>query len=128
LLACISSNHETSKMIIRKTGRLASYYNSKWFVLYVQTQSENANKIKLSVQRHLINNFKMATEMGAEVIQVKSNNIPATIVNVAEEKRITTICIGLPRIRVWKILTKTVSFNRLVKKLSGSDIDLVILS
>ena len=94
----------------------------------MQTQSENANKIKLSVQRHLINNFKMATEMGAEVIQVKSNNIPATIVNVAEEKRITTICIGLPRIRVWKILTKTVSFNRLVKKLSGSDIDLVILS
>ena len=115
-------------MIIRKTARLASYYNSKWFVLYVQTQSENANRIKLSVQRHLINNFKMATEMGAEVIQVKSDNVPASIVNVAEEKKITTICMGLPKIRVWRILTKTSSFNRLFKKLSGSDIDLVLLS
>jgi two-component system sensor histidine kinase KdpD len=66
--------------------------------------------------------------MGAEVIQVKSNNIPASIVNVAEEKKITTICMGLPRIRLWKILLKTTSFNRLVKKLSGSDIDLVLLS
>lgn len=127
-LACISSNPETAKMIIRKTARLASYYNSKWFVLYVQTDAENANRIKLSVQRHLINNFKMATEMGAEVIQEKSNNIPASIMKAAEEKQITTICIGLPKIRLWRVLTKTSSFSRLVKKLSGSDIDLVILS
>lgn len=128
LLACISSNQENAKMIIRKTARLASYYNSKWYVLYVQTKAEDANRIKLSVQRHLINNFKMATEMGAEVIQVKSNNVPASIVRVAEEKQITTICIGLPKVRIWQVLTLTSSFTRLVKKLSGSDIDLVILS
>lgn len=127
-LASISSNAENARMIIRKTARLASYYNSKWYVLYVQTDSENANRIKLSVQRHLINNFKMAMEMGAEVVQVKSNNIPASIVRVAEEKNITTICIGFPKIRLWRILTKTSSFNKLVKKLSGSDIDLVILA
>jgi two-component system sensor histidine kinase KdpD len=127
-LACISSNPENAKMIIRKTARLARYYNSKWYVLYVQTDGENASRIKLSVQRHLINNFKMAAEMGSEVIQVKSNNIPSSIVHVAEEKQITTICIGLPRIRLWQILTKTSSFNKLVRKLSGSDIDLVMLS
>jgi two-component system, OmpR family, sensor histidine kinase KdpD len=127
-LACISSNPETAKMIIRKTARLASYYNSKWYVLYVQTHAEDANRIKLSVQRHLINNFKMATEMGAEVVQVKSDNVPASIVTVAGEKQITTICIGLPRIRLWRMVMKTGSFNRLLRKLSESDIDLVILS
>lgn len=127
-LACISSNPDKAKMIIRKTARLASYYNSKWYVLYVQTKSESASRIQLSVQRHLINNFKMATEMGAEVVQVKRDNIPASIIKVAEEKQITTICIGLPRLRLWRILTRTSSFNRLVKKLSGSDIDLVVLS
>jgi two-component system sensor histidine kinase KdpD len=127
-LACISSNSDNAKMIIRKTARLASYYNSKWYVLYVQTPGEDANRIKLSVQRHLINNFKMATEMDAEVIQVKSDNIPDSIVRIAEEKQITTICMGLPKIRFWKIITKTSSFNRLLRKLSASDIDLVILS
>jgi two-component system sensor histidine kinase KdpD len=127
-LACVSSNADNAKMIIRKTARLASYYNSKWMVLYVQTNLEDANRIKLSVQRHLINNFKMATEMGAEVIQVKSNNIPASIINVAEERQITTICIGLPRIQLWRMIAQTSSFNKLMKKLSGSDIDLVILS
>lgn len=127
-LACISSNPDKAKMLIRKTARLASYYNSKWYVLYVQTRSEDANRIKLSVQRHLINNFKMATEMGAEVIQIKSNNIPASIAKVADEKQITTICIGLPHIRLWQLIIKTSSFSRLLKKIDGSDIDLVILS
>lgn len=127
-LACISSNHENAKMIIRKTARLASYYNSQWFVLYVQTSAEDSNRIKLSVQRHLINNFKMATEMGAEVIQIRSNNIPASIVKVAEEKQITTICIGKPKLRLWQVILRTNSFNQLLNKLSRSDIDLIILS
>jgi two-component system, OmpR family, sensor histidine kinase KdpD len=127
-LACIGSNHETAKMVIRKTARLASYYNSSWYVLYVQTSSENAQRIKLSVQRHLINNFKMATEMGAEVIQVKSNNIPGSIVRVAEEKQITTICLGLPHLRIWQVILRTNSFSQLIKKLSKSDIDLILLS
>jgi two-component system sensor histidine kinase KdpD len=127
-LACISSNDENAKMIIRKTARLASYYNSKWYVLYVQTSRENANRIKLSVQRHLINNFKMATEMGAEVIQVKSNNIPGSIVKVAEEKQISTICIGLPHLRLWQLILRTNSFSRLITKVAKSDIDLILLS
>ena len=40
-LACISSNHEIAQRIIRKTARLASYYNSQWCVLYVQTPKES---------------------------------------------------------------------------------------
>ena len=74
-LACISSNHEIAQRIIRKTARLASYYNSQWYVLYVQTPKESPNKIGLAEQRHLINNFKNATELGGEVIQKKEENI-----------------------------------------------------
>ena len=127
-LACISSNSDTARNIIRKTARLASYYNSPWYVLYVQTRAEDSNRIKLSVQRHLINNFKTATELGGEVIQVKSNNIPAVIARIAEEKLITTVCIGKPHLRLWQVILKTNVFNQLLTKLSDSDIDVIILS
>jgi len=127
-LACISSNNETAKNIIRKTARLASYYNSPWYVLYVQTSAEDSNRIKLSVQRHLINNFKTATELGGEVIQVKSNNVPSVIARIAEEKHITTVCIGKPHLRLWQVILKTNVFNQLLNRLSDSDIDLIILS
>lgn len=127
-LACISSNHEQARMVIRKTARLSSYYNSKWMLLYVQTSRENPNRIKLSAQRHLINNFKLATELGAEVIQVKSDNIASSIERVALERHITTVCIGMPRIHFLGLLLRTNLFNRLLKKLSRSDMDLIILS
>ena len=127
-LACISSNEVTARHVIRKTARLASYYNSKWFLLYVQTPSENQDKIALDKQRHLINNFKLATEMGAEIIRVQNANVYEAISQVAEQKEITTICIGKPHITLLKVILVTNLFNNLLKKLSASNIDLVILS
>lgn len=127
-LACISSNHETARRIIRKTARLAAYYNSDWFVLYVQLPKEDADNIPLATQRHLINNFKLATELGAQVINIKSTSIADAIVKTAEEKSVTTICLGKPHLRLWKIILSTAVFNQLLQKLSASDIDLVILS
>src|SRR6476469_9136453 len=99
-LACISSNHEIAQRIIRKTARLASYYNSQWYVVYVQTIKEGPDKIPLDKQRHLINNFKNAMQLGAEVIQKKDENIAGAIIDTIEEKGITTICLGKPHIKL----------------------------
>src|SRR5476651_854793 len=73
-LACISTNDESAKNIIRKTARLASYYRSKWYVLYVQKDNESSDKINLASQRHLINNMKLAVQLGGEVLKVKSED------------------------------------------------------
>jgi two-component system, OmpR family, sensor histidine kinase KdpD len=127
-LACISSNDENAKTVIRKTARLTSYYNAKWFVLYVETPDESSEKIPLDKQRFLINNFKLATELGAEVIREKSSNVAKMIIKVADEKKATTICIGKPRLSLMKIILATNLFNELLNKLSASDVDLIILS
>jgi two-component system, OmpR family, sensor histidine kinase KdpD len=127
-LACVSSNHEIAQRIIRKTARLASYYNSKWYVLYVQSPKEAADRIPLAAQRHLINNFKNATELGAEVIQKKGENIASTIIDIVNEKGITTICLGKPHLNLFQIILKTSVFNQLLKTLSKNNVDLVILS
>lgn len=127
-LACISSNDTTAKTVIRKTARLANYYNSNWYVLYVQTPAERPDKIALDKQRHLLNNFKLATELGAEIIKVENNNIAKAIIEQCEERKITTICIGKPHFSMIKIILATNVFNELLKKLSSSEIDIVILS
>jgi two-component system sensor histidine kinase KdpD len=127
-LACVSSNHEIAQRIIRKTARLASYYNSQWFVLYVQTAREAPDKIPLDIQRHLINNFKNATELGAEIIQYKQDDISAAILKTIEERQITTVCMGKPHLNLWQIILKTGFFNQLLKALTKNDVDLIILS
>jgi two-component system sensor histidine kinase KdpD len=127
-LACISTNDASAKIIIRKTARLSSYYRSKWFVLYVQTSKESSDKINLASQRHLINNMKLATQLGAEVLKVKSDRIAQTIWETAEKYDITTICIGKPRFKFYQLIMKTAVFTQLLNKMSKTDIDLVILS
>jgi two-component system sensor histidine kinase KdpD len=127
-LACISSNYEIAKKVIRKTARLASYYNSKWYVLYVQTPKEAGDKIGLAAQRHLINNFKLATELGAEIIKIKNKNIAKGILEASASQDITTICIGKPHLTLFNVIISTPVFNQLLNKLSESDIDIVILS
>jgi len=127
-LSCISSNEITAKNVIRKTARLANYYQSKWYVLYVQIPQESGDKIPLDKQRHLINNLKLATELGAEIIKVENNNVAKVIMEQATLRNITTICIGQPHLSLFKIILATNVFNQLLKKLSLSHIDLIILS
>lgn len=128
LLACISSNEKRAKIVIRKAARLASYYNGKWYVLYVETPKESPTKIALHKQRHLINNFKLAIELGAEIIKVENSKITDAILDVVQEKKITTVCIGKPHLNIFKVILSSSIFNKLLNKLSSSNVDLVILS
>ena len=128
ILACISSNENTAKVIIRKAARLAGYYNCKLYVLYVETPKESSNKIALDKQRHLINNFKLATQLNAEVIKTENNSITEAIMGVVEQKNITTVCIGKPHLNIFKVILSTTIFSKLLNNLSSSNIDLVILS
>ncbi len=127
-LACISTNEASAKNIIRKTARLSSYYHSKWYLLYVQTANESSDKINLASQRHLINNMKLATQLGAEVLKVKSDQIAKTIWQTAEKYEVSTICIGKPHFKFYQLIMKTAVFTQLLNKMSKTDIDLIILS
>ena len=128
LLACISSNPETARRVIRKTARLASYYQSRWFLLYVQTPAEAPDRIRLDSQRHLINNLKLATELGAVVIQAKGNRVVDCILDEVGKRNVTTVCIGKPHFSLIQIILRTFAFNQLLNKLAESNTDLIILS
>lgn len=128
ILACIGSNANKAKSVIRKTARLAGYYSGEWFVLYVQTPRENADKIALDKQRGLINNFKLATELGATIIRVQNKKVPLAIIEQAKKLKVTTVCIGKPHLSLVDIILSTGVFNDLLKQLSLANIDLIILS
>lgn len=124
-LACISSNEKTPRHIIRRTARLASKYNTDFMALYVQTPSESPNRINLSSQRHLLNHFKLVTELGGELIQVTSSNVVQSIIDVCRLHHITTVCIGQPVLSYSKIF-KIHRYGYFLKNLSDMDIKLII--
>ncbi|UOR07435.1 sensor protein KdpD [Hymenobacter aerilatus] len=96
LLACINSNERAAREIIRKTSRLADQLGAAvWYVLYVQTARETADRIGLATQRHLLKNLQLATELGAQILRVKNNDVVDAIRQVAQEKNATLLICGI---------------------------------
>lgn len=124
-LACISSNEKTPRHIIRRTARLASRYGTDFMALYVQRPSESPDRINLTVQRHLLNHFKLVTELGGELIQVASSDVIQTIIDVCRERHVTTVCIGQPDLN-WSKIFKIHRYGYFLKNLSEMDIKLII--
>lgn len=127
-LACISSNERTPRHIIRKAARLASRYNTVFFALYVQTPAESTERIPLATQRHLLNHFKLVTELGGEVIQVSSSDIMGEIIKTCRQRGITTVCMGHPAFKMPGALFSLSKYRKFLHSLAEMDIDLIILA
>jgi two-component system, OmpR family, sensor histidine kinase KdpD len=126
-MACISTNYEGGKKIIRKTSRMASRYQAKWYVLYIQIPREQSDRIDLALQRKLLQNLKWATELGAEIIKVKGDDIPELIYDTAIANNITNIVLGKPRFSLYRQLTGKNYFDKLLKKLVDKEIDVILV-
>lgn len=128
ILACISSNEHTPRNVIRKAYKLATRYNTVFTALYVEKQSENSDRIQLSAQRYLINHFKMITELGGEIIQYPSESITDAIIKVCRERKITTVCMGMPKLKMPKTIFHIRRYRKFLQSLSEMNINLIIIA
>ncbi len=128
IVTALSSNYHSGKKIIRRSSRIAALYNSKWYVVYVQTDKEKLDKIDPAVQRHLLNNFKLATELGAEVEEINSNEIAKSIVAFAAKKEASLIVIGKPVFSIMYRLKPNNLFRALASLAAEENIDILLVS
>ncbi len=128
ILACISSNERTPRRVIRKAYKIASRYNTSFIALFVQTDSESPDKISLASQRHLLNHFKLVTELGGTVLQVPSEDVTNAVIQVCKEQKITTICMGQPSFQIPHTFFKIGSYKRFMHNLAEMKIDLLIIA
>jgi two-component system sensor histidine kinase KdpD len=132
LLACINTNDRAAKEIIRKASRLADRFGAAaWHVLYVQTGRESADRIGLAAQRHLINNLQLATELGAQIMRVKDDDIVAAIRRVAQEKNATLLVCGITGEKsLWQRLRRRGITHDLLTAVAGdgSDLDVYLIT
>ncbi|MCH7413803.1 sensor protein KdpD [Belliella sp. R4-6] len=154
-MACISTNDVIARKVIRKTARLANNYNAEWYVVYVKMPSESLEKIDSRKQTKLLANFKLANTLGAKVfiyaageknseesisdelqlIQEGATTVSTIKKDVAEilfeasiENLATNIVIGRPNQSFWRTFTSKNHFRELVKLITPTDIDLIVVT
>ncbi|MBK7157210.1 MAG: sensor protein KdpD [Ignavibacteria bacterium] len=129
ILVCIGNNHKKNEKIIRQSYRIADRLDSYWNVLYVETPDMPFENLELALQRHLINNFKMATELGAVSEKVKAANVVDGIAAYISEKEITKVVVGRPDSKFsFKKMFAGNFINKLIDALKDKDCDLEIIT
>jgi two-component system, OmpR family, sensor histidine kinase KdpD len=122
LLVCLGNDPEKNEKIIRRSARTAERNDSKWYTLYVDTAQNSFENIDLRLQRFLINNFKMATELGAMSEKISANDIVEGIIDFANEKNITKIILGKPAKKSYiKKLTSENILERLLDSIESGE-------
>ncbi|TYP93742.1 two-component system, OmpR family, sensor histidine kinase KdpD [Fodinibius salinus] len=128
IMVCISTNPEGGKHLIRRAARMASTMRAEWTVMYVQSREESSDRVDLADQRYLINNFKMATELGAEVEKKEADNIAETIVEYAKEHDVRWVMMGAPKRTIWNKLGLRTLTEKVLHLVENLNIDLIVVS
>ncbi|MFZ7101995.1 MAG: DUF4118 domain-containing protein [Peptococcaceae bacterium] len=93
ILACISPS-PFSLQVIRTARRMATGLKAEWTAVYVEPSHPFPNKE--TDREQLNNNLRLAEELGAEVVTLKSDNVAKEIIDLAHKRNITQIVVGKP--------------------------------
>lgn len=127
ILVAMSSNPTYTVQLLRRASRIAGRLNTDWYCVYVQTPDESALKIDSVVQRKLVDNIQMAQTLGAEVVQLKGEDVADAIVTFAREHGVTLLLAGQSRRSTWHRWRHGSVVKRLVDNDAGLDVLVVSL-
>lgn len=124
ILVCLGDDPDKNEKIIRRSSRIAERFDRKWFTLYVETPDKPFEMIDLKTQRELINNFKMASELGGSSEKSKADDVVSGILDFARDHNITKLVLGKPAKKSYlkKFITLDV-VDKLFERISSEDQD-----
>jgi two-component system sensor histidine kinase KdpD len=94
VMVSMSSRPSATRHLLRHGTRLAGGLNSRWFVVYVRTQSETLERIDSASLRSLTENIRLAKELGAEVVRLEGTDVVLALADFARQKGITHAVFG----------------------------------
>jgi two-component system sensor histidine kinase KdpD len=93
VMVCITSSPSARKLI-RRGARIAKRYKCEWTVVSVDCTHFIAPKLAAKDREMLENHYKLARQLGAEVVSLTGKSIARELSTFAAERHITQIIIG----------------------------------
>ncbi|HYA34621.1 MAG TPA: universal stress protein [Candidatus Binataceae bacterium] len=94
LMVGLSSNATDGGRLLRKASRIATQLGAQWYAVHVETPSESVKRIKTRDFVTLLDNVNLASDLGAETVWLKSDNVAKTLIDFAHENGISKIMVG----------------------------------
>jgi two-component system sensor histidine kinase KdpD len=98
VMVAMSSNPETTRLLLRRASAIAGRLNTNWFAVYVRTKKESPQRMSARDHRLLSENVTLAMELGAKVVWLSSENIAGELLRFAREQGVTLAIFGKSRL------------------------------
>src|SRR5262249_28773888 len=121
-LGWISSNAETTRLLLRRASSIAGRLNTNWFAVYVRTEKEDPRKMGAREHRLLSENVTLAMELGAKVVWLAGKNLSAELMRFAREHGVTVAIFGKSRRSKWRRLFQPSPIDAFAGLQTGIDV------
>jgi len=102
VMVAMSSNSETTRLLLRRASALAGKLNQNWFAVYVRTTRDSPQRMSAREHRLLGENVTLAMELGAKVVWLSAEDVAAELLRFAREHGITLAIFGKSRRTWWR--------------------------
>jgi two-component system sensor histidine kinase KdpD len=120
LLVCVSPSPQSAKLI-RTAKRMASALHAEWFAVHVETNLNSSG----SPSPQLVNNLRLAEQLGAQTVSLVGRSAAEEIVDYARDRNVTKIIAGKTDTPRWRTILFG-SFLDSLLRLSG-EIDVYVI-
>ena len=121
LLVAVGPSPSSAKLI-RTTRRMATGFGAEWIAAYVSTPLTATNP---HLRESVSENLRLAQSLGAEVVSITGEDIPAAILNYARDRNVTKIISGKPLRSRWREILSPSPVDRLIRE--SGDIDVYVI-
>jgi two-component system sensor histidine kinase KdpD len=125
IMVGISSNAADTGQLLRKASRIAGQLNAEWFAVHIETPAESVKNIGTSDFVALLNNINVASDLGAETVWLKSDDVVKALIDFAHDKGVTKLIVGRTHQPRWRRWLKGDVPARLVADARGLDVEIV---
>jgi two-component system, OmpR family, sensor histidine kinase KdpD len=125
VMVCMASASPRARTLLRKGSRMAGRLNTHWFVVYVETPGETPTRIDAETQRHLLEHFQKARELGAEVVRLKAPDPVPAILDFARSHGVGHIVIGRSQQPWWRTLLGRSVAHQIIEEAAGFDVHVI---
>ena len=117
----------SAKKLLRTGSRIAGRLASDWYAVYVETPREEPGRMNPADNAALIENIKLAEELGANVVKLRARRVADALIEFARREGITHVVFGQSARSRWDILLHGSVINRFLSEVRGATVQVVPL-
>lgn len=94
VMVCFYPSQYSQKYLLRKASRIAGKLSTDWYMVYVETEEDQPEKIDIQVQRMLYSDMQFAAELGGNFVHLKGDSRIKEWIKFGESERIKHMVIA----------------------------------